>query len=70
MMASPETLRFLNCFEKRVFKQVLYAVRDEDAALDIIQDAMIKLYKITEIEILCELPAAFTQVCRNCTNDC
>ena len=29
--------------EKRAFKQVLYSVRDEDAALDIIQDSMIKL---------------------------
>jgi RNA polymerase sigma-70 factor (ECF subfamily) len=33
----------LKSVEKRAFKRTVYAVRDEDAALDIVQDAMIRL---------------------------
>jgi DNA-directed RNA polymerase specialized sigma24 family protein len=29
--------------EKRAFKQAMFAVRDQDAALDIVQDAMLRL---------------------------
>ena len=43
MASAKELSDFLKSSEKRAFKQVLYAVRDEDAALDIVQDAMIKL---------------------------
>ncbi|OZB31339.1 MAG: RNA polymerase sigma factor [Polynucleobacter sp. 39-45-136] len=43
-MASPQELSdFLSSVEQRAFKQAVYAVRDDDAALDIVQDAMIKL---------------------------
>ena len=34
---------FLKSAEKRAFKRTAYAVRDEDAALDVVQDAMIRL---------------------------
>ena len=34
---------FLRSVEKRAFKRTVYAVRDDDAALDIVQDAMIRL---------------------------
>ena len=34
---------FLKSVEKRAFKRTVYAVRDDDAALDIVQDAMIRL---------------------------
>jgi RNA polymerase sigma-70 factor (ECF subfamily) len=34
---------FLKSAEKRAFKRTAYAVRDEDAALDIVQDSMIRL---------------------------
>ena len=43
MASAKELSDFLKSSEKRAFKQVLYAVRDEDTALDIVQDAMIKL---------------------------
>jgi RNA polymerase sigma-70 factor, ECF subfamily len=43
MASAPELADFLSSVEKRAFKQAVYAVRDEDAALDIVQDAMIKL---------------------------
>jgi RNA polymerase sigma-70 factor (ECF subfamily) len=34
---------FLKSVEKRAFKRAVYAVRSDDAALDIVQDAMIRL---------------------------
>ena len=34
---------FLKGVEKRAFKRALYHVRDEEAALDIVQDSMMKL---------------------------
>ena len=43
MASAQELTDFLSSVEKRAFKQAIYAVRDEDAALDIVQDAMIKL---------------------------
>lgn len=43
-MASPQELSaFLAGIERRAWKLAVYAVRDEDAALDIVQDAMMKL---------------------------
>ena len=34
---------FLKSVEKRAFKRTVYTVRDDEAALDIVQDAMIRL---------------------------
>ena len=34
---------FLKSVERRAFKRAAYAVRDDDAALDIVQDTMIRL---------------------------
>jgi len=34
---------FLQSVEKRAFKRSLYHVRDDEAALDIVQDSMMKL---------------------------
>ena len=43
-MASAEELSaFLASVERRAFKQAQFAVRDTDHALDIVQDAMMKL---------------------------
>jgi RNA polymerase sigma-70 factor (ECF subfamily) len=38
-----ELNEFLKSVERRAFKRTVYAVRDEDSALDIVQDAMIRL---------------------------
>ena len=38
-----ELAAFLEGVEKRAFKQAVFAVRDEEAALDIVQDAMLRL---------------------------
>src|ERR1700686_5005174 len=38
-----EISAFLAEVERRAFKQAMFAVRDEDSALDVVQDAMLKL---------------------------
>src|SRR5689334_1886590 len=38
-----EISTFLAEVERRAFKQAMFAVRDEQAALDVVQDAMLKL---------------------------
>ena len=43
LATSKEMADFLASVERRAFKQCVYAVRDEDAALDIVQDSMMKL---------------------------
>jgi len=43
-MASRQELSdFLASIERRAFKHAMFAVRDEDASLDLVQDAMLKL---------------------------
>ena len=42
-LPSHEISTFLAEVERRAFKQAMFAVRDEDTALDIVQDAMLKL---------------------------
>jgi len=43
MATRDELSEFLASVERRAFKQAQFATRDVDAALDIVQDAMIKL---------------------------
>ncbi|HSS46517.1 MAG TPA: RNA polymerase sigma factor, partial [Burkholderiales bacterium] len=43
MATYQELSDFLAEVERRAFKQALCAVRDEEAALDIVQDSMLKL---------------------------
>jgi RNA polymerase sigma-70 factor (ECF subfamily) len=43
MATDKELSDFLVDIERRAFKQAVYAVRKEESALDIVQDAMIKL---------------------------
>jgi len=69
MASAKELSDFLKSSEKRAFKQVLYAVRDEDAALDIVQDAMIKLSQSYGDKNIEELPLLFTRIVQNCTKD-
>ena len=69
MASAKELSDFLKSSEKRAFKQVLYAVRDEDTALDIVQDAMIKLSQSYGDKNIEELPLLFTRIVQNCTKD-
>lgn len=69
-MASPTELSdFLKSCEKRAFKRTLYAVRDADAALDIVQDAMIRLAEKYGDRPASELPLVFPRILANATTD-
>lgn len=69
-MATREELSdFLAGVERRAFKQALFAVRDEDAALDIVQEAMVKLAEHYGDRPAVELPLLFTRILQNATND-
>jgi len=56
---------FLKNVEKRAFKRTLYHVRDEEAALDIMQDSMIKLATHYGDKPPAELPLLFQRILSN-----
>jgi RNA polymerase sigma-70 factor (ECF subfamily) len=60
---------FLRSVEKRAFKRSVYHVRDEEAALDIVQDAMLKLAEHYGDKPPNELPMLFQRILSNCTLD-
>jgi RNA polymerase sigma-70 factor (ECF subfamily) len=60
---------FLKSVEKRAFKRTVYAVRGEDAALDIVQDAMIRLAEKYADRPAAELPLVFQRILSNATMD-
>jgi RNA polymerase sigma-70 factor, ECF subfamily len=69
-MASRQELSdFLASVERRAFKQSVYAVRDEDAALDLVQDAMFKLSEKYGDKPAAELPMLFQRILQNATFD-
>ena len=55
--------------EKRAFKQAMFAVRDQDAALDIVQDAMLRLAEKYGHLPAGELPALFHRIVQNAIRD-
>lgn len=60
---------FLKSVEKRAFKRSLYHVRNEEAALDIVQDSMLKLSEHYGDKPASELPMLFQRILSNCTLD-
>ncbi len=60
---------FLAQSERRAFKQAMFAVRNEDAALDIVQDSMMKLSEKYADKPANELPMLFTRIVQNTTLD-
>ena len=60
---------FLKGVERRAFKRTVYAVRDEDAALDIVQDAMIRLTQSYADRPSNEWPMLFQRILSNATLD-
>jgi RNA polymerase sigma-70 factor (ECF subfamily) len=60
---------FLQSVEKRAFKRTVYHVRDEEAALDIVQDSMMKLAEHYAEKPPNELPMLFQRILSNCTLD-
>ncbi len=64
-----ELTDFLKSVEKRAFKRTVYAVRGDDAALDIVQDAMIRLAEKYADRPPAELPMLFQRILTNATMD-
>jgi RNA polymerase sigma-70 factor (ECF subfamily) len=64
-----ELSAFLSEVERRAFKQALFAVRDEDTALDIVQDAMLKLTEKYADRPAAELPMLFQRILQNVIHD-
>ncbi len=69
MASDKELSDFLKSVEKRAFKRTVFAVRDEDAALDIVQDTMIKLAQSYGERPASELPLLFHRILSNTTMD-
>ena len=65
MATEKELSDFLKNVEKRAFKRTLYHVRDEEAALDIMQDSMIKLATHYGDKPPAELPLLFQRILSN-----
>ena len=64
-----ELSAFLKSVEKRAFKRAVFAVRDEDAALDVVQNAMIKLAENYADRPAAEWPPLFQRILSNATMD-
>jgi RNA polymerase sigma-70 factor (ECF subfamily) len=60
---------FLAEVERRAFKQAMFAVRDEPTALDIVQDAMLKLTEKYSEKPAAELPMLFQRILQNTIHD-
>lgn len=69
MATEKELSDFLKQAEKKAFKRTYYHVRDEDAALDILQDSMIKLSSHYGDKPAAELPLLFQRILSNTTLD-
>ena len=60
---------FLKGVEKRAFKRTVYHVRNEESALDIVQDSMMKLAEHYGDKPVGELPMLFQRILSNSTLD-
>ena len=69
MAQSQELSDFLAQVERRAFKQAAYAVRDDHAALDIVQDAMLKLAENYSQRPVEEFPMLFQRILQNAIRD-
>src|SRR6266849_4321769 len=64
-----ELSEFLAGVERRAYKQALFAVRDAENALDIVQDAMLKLAEKYGAKPVMELPMLFQRILQNTIRD-
>jgi len=64
-----ELSNFLAGVERRAFKQAAFAVRDSHAALDIVQDAMLKLAEKYAGKPANEFPMLFQRILQNAIRD-
>lgn len=69
-MATPQELSdFLAQTERRAYKQAVYAVRDSHLALDVVQDAMLKLAQHYASRPAAEFPMLFQRILQNVIRD-
>jgi RNA polymerase sigma-70 factor, ECF subfamily len=64
-----ELSEFLKSVEKRAFKRSFYHVRNEESALDIVQESMMKLAEHYGDKPPAELPMLYQRILSNCTLD-
>ena len=64
-----ELAEFLAGVERRAFKQAVFSVRDEHLALDIVQEAMLKLSEKYSGRPTGELPMLFQRILQNAIRD-
>jgi RNA polymerase sigma-70 factor (ECF subfamily) len=64
-----ELADFLASVERRAFKQAAFAVQGDDSALDIVQDAMMKLAENYAARPAAELPLLFQRILQNAIRD-
>ncbi|WP_137893551.1 RNA polymerase sigma factor [Ramlibacter sp. 2FC] len=69
MATEQELSDFLKSVEKRAYKRCVYHVREEEAALDIVQDSMMKLAEHYGDKPAAELPMLFQRILSNCILD-
>lgn len=69
MATRQELSDFLASAERRAFKHATYAVRDQEAALDIVQDAMLRLADRYADRPPAELPMLFQRILQNLITD-
>lgn len=69
MATRQELSEFLAAAERRAFKQAAYAVRDQEVALDVVQDAMLKLASRYAERPPAELPLLFQRILQNTITD-
>ncbi|OFZ88163.1 MAG: RNA polymerase sigma factor [Betaproteobacteria bacterium RIFCSPLOWO2_12_FULL_62_58] len=69
MATYKELADFLAEVERRAYKQALFAVRDDHQALDIVQDAMLKLSEKYSARPTPELPLLFQRILQNTIRD-
>ncbi len=60
---------FLASVERRAFKQAVFAVKDDDSALDVVQDSMMKLAEKYSDRPPEELPMLFQRILQNNIRD-
>src|SRR5690606_41579536 len=69
MATRQELSDFLAAAERRAFKQAVYAVRDREVALDVVQDAMLRLATRYADRPPTELPLLFQRILQNAITD-
>ncbi|MEP6702949.1 MAG: RNA polymerase sigma factor [Betaproteobacteria bacterium] len=69
MSTQQEMAAFLAEVERRAYKHAKFAVRDDDAALDIVQDSMMKIVEKYADKPAAELPMLFHRILQNTIHD-